>query len=123
MIVGSDSPTLPIERPAEAFACLEEGADAAVVPAEDGGYCLLGARRALPDLFAGISWGTAEVLRATIAAARRSGLRLSLLDPWHDVDTPEDLLRLAREIAVSPAARRPRRTAALIGALRRRGRL
>ena len=49
-------------------------------------------------LFESIHWGTGRVLQQTRAAIRASGLSCYELPPWHDVDRPADLDRLAREI-------------------------
>jgi hypothetical protein len=42
----------------------------------EGGYAMVGLRRALPELFAGIPWGTDQVMAATRARARKHGLSL-----------------------------------------------
>jgi hypothetical protein len=46
-------------------------------------------------------------------AARREGLRVRALDPWYDVDLPEDLLRLERALAAASDAVAPRTREAL----------
>jgi uncharacterized protein len=99
--VGADHPTLPAARLAELFAALRNGWDAALVPAEDGGYCAIGLRREVPPraVFEGIAWSTAEVLEQTVARLASAGLRYRLLEPGYDVDRPEDLDRLRRDLA------------------------
>jgi rSAM/selenodomain-associated transferase 1 len=111
LIIGSDLPALPVAYLEEAARVLAEGAaDVVLGPAEDGGYYLIGLRRAAPALFTDIAWSTAEVLTATRARARALGLCAYLLPPWHDVDTPDDLARLRRDLAGDDAgARRTRR--------------
>ncbi|MHC4481518.1 MAG: TIGR04283 family arsenosugar biosynthesis glycosyltransferase, partial [Planctomycetota bacterium] len=59
--------------------------------AADGGYYLIGLRRAAPPLFAGVQWGTGRVLSQTLARARKGGLSVKLLPRLPDVDRPEDL--------------------------------
>ena len=49
-------------------------------------------------LFESIHWGTGRVLRQTRAAVRACGLSCHELPAWHDVDRPDDLDRVAREI-------------------------
>jgi len=39
----------------------------------ESGYAMVGLRRALPELFAGIPWGTDQVMAATRARARKHG--------------------------------------------------
>jgi hypothetical protein len=76
-------------------------------PAEDGGYTLLGMRRAHAHLFAGIDWSTARVGAQTRARAAEAGLTLVELDPWYDVDEPATLARLVVDLDASgPAAAR-----------------
>lgn len=95
--LGSDHPTLPLEIVHEAFARLEAGADVVLGPAEDGGYYLIALRAAAvaPRLFEGIAWSTSQVFPETVERCRELGLRLDLLPEASDVDTPEDLRRLA----------------------------
>lgn len=98
--VGSDHPELTAARVEEAFAALEGGADVALGPAADGGYYLVAVRpeAACRDLFADIPWSTAAVLAATVRRAAAAGLTVHLLPPGRDVDTPEDLARLAARL-------------------------
>ncbi len=67
--------------------------DAVALPVEDGGYILLGLRRASPHLFAGISWGTATVMAETRARAKAASIDLVELEPLWDIDIPEDYNR------------------------------
>ncbi|MBM3354615.1 MAG: glycosyltransferase [Betaproteobacteria bacterium] len=94
VLIGSDCPEL---RPADiraAFAALRAGADLVLAPAEDGGYPLIGLRRASPALFDGMPWGGPEVLRETRRRAARLGWSLQELRTLWDVDRPADLARL-----------------------------
>jgi rSAM/selenodomain-associated transferase 1 len=101
-ILGADAPTLPRVLVEDAFERLATGADAVIVPAEDGGYVLVGASRPLPALFAGVPWGTASVADETRRLAREAGLVMAETAPWFDVDVEADLTRLARELAANP---------------------
>jgi len=65
-----------------------------VCPAEDGGYVLIGMRKPLAALFAGMAWSTDAVMAETRRRMRYH--KLSWQEPvtlW-DVDRPEDLPRL-----------------------------
>jgi rSAM/selenodomain-associated transferase 1 len=95
--VGTDSPTLPVEWVAETFDLLES-ADIVLGPAADGGYYLIGLRRLSP-VFSGIEWGTARVLRQTVARAAEADCSLNLLPPWYDVDTLDDWYLLHGHVA------------------------
>jgi rSAM/selenodomain-associated transferase 1 len=104
--VGADHPTLSPRVLEQALAALGR-ADAAVVPAEDGGYCAIGlsarARFALGDLFHDVPWSTGGVLEATLERIRDAGLSCRRLDPFYDVDRPADLERLKRDLAARHA--------------------
>ena len=95
--VGSDHPDLPTTIVEAAFRHLEEGADVVLGPAEDGGYYLVGVRRDSMDrrIFESIEWSTDRVLAETRERCAGLGLRVKLLASAADVDTPDDLRRLA----------------------------
>ena len=85
VLVGCDCPVLCAGDLREAFEQLAE-ADAVFAPAEDGGYALVGASRAITPVFADVPWGTPAVMAATrerLLAARLSWRELRTL--W-DVD-------------------------------------
>lgn len=105
LLIGSDSPTLPLEFITDAEDRLTT-VDLVLGPSEDGGYYLLGQRRLFPEIFRGVAWGGADVLRTTLAKLDRS--RVELLPPWYDVDRPEDLDRLRTELVGSGVCERTR---------------
>lgn len=93
VLVGTDCPWLNIEDIIAAFTALDT-ADAVYAPAHDGGYVLVGLARAVPELFAGIAWGTGQVMAATRNAAARTRTHLAELRALPDLDTLTDLARL-----------------------------
>jgi uncharacterized protein len=94
-LVGSDLPTITGAPVREAFRLLAADPAAVVLgPALDGGYYLVAAAH-VPPIFDGIAWGTGRVLQQTRDAATRAGLRIHTVAPLGDVDTVEDLRRLA----------------------------
>jgi rSAM/selenodomain-associated transferase 2/rSAM/selenodomain-associated transferase 1 len=93
IIIGTDCPALTPVQLREAAAALEDD-DAVLVPAEDGGYALIGLRRADARVFAGIEWGGATVMAATRRNLAALGWRWRELAPSWDVDRPEDFARL-----------------------------
>jgi hypothetical protein len=102
-IIGTDTPTLPVSVLADALDRLAGGhADLVLGPSEDGGYYLIGMRRPLPGIFADIAWGGPTVLADTRERAAGLGLKVSLLQSWFDVDTPEDLARLRDALRAEP---------------------
>jgi hypothetical protein len=98
--VGADTPTLPAALITDAVSRLaDDRADVVLGPTDDGGYYLVGLRRPAPALFDGIAWSTPAVLGETLQRAETAGLRVALLPPWFDVDTPVDLERLEATLA------------------------
>ncbi len=98
VLVGADSPTLPVEYVEQAFAELER-ADLVLGPATDGGYYLVGCGPARPPIFTDIAWGATTVLAETIVALADPRWRFSVLPPWYDVDTPDDWTMLCGHLA------------------------
>ena len=89
-VIGTDTPAVGAETVARALAALDS-ADVVLGPSRDGGYYLLALREDRPELFAGIEWSTPSVLAATVARARRAGLRVTFLEVESDIDTAADL--------------------------------
>lgn len=98
VVIGSDSPTLPVRLIERAFDVLDAGADLAISAAEDGGYVLLGLNGVHANVFEGIPWSTERVYERTLERARMAGLTAAELDPWYDVDDGTSLDRLCREL-------------------------
>jgi rSAM/selenodomain-associated transferase 1 len=95
LAVDSDTPTLPAEFLEQALALIATpDVDVVVGPSEDGGYYLIGLRRAHRELFDEIAWSTAMVLPETVRRAAAKRLRVVSLPRWFDVDTADDLERL-----------------------------
>ena len=94
LIVGSDSPDLPIEFLTEGLVELGNH-DAVIGPSEDGGYYLLGFKRATfnQGIFADIPWSSSQVFAKTINKMKENGLNFYVLKEWYDVDTLTELKR------------------------------
>jgi glycosyltransferase A (GT-A) superfamily protein (DUF2064 family) len=107
-VLSSDIPTLPTRLLVEAARTLLAPGERGVFGAcDDGGYYILGLKRAHARLFADIAWSTDAVAGATRARAREIGLDLVELEPWYDVDDAASLARLSAETAgyAAPATR------------------
>ena len=63
-------------------------------PDSGGGYYLIAAT-CVPPVFEGIEWGCQQVLEQTRAAAAHAGMSVHLVDTMADVDTVDDLQRVA----------------------------
>lgn len=93
LLIGTDCPILSVEHLTRCAAALADGADAAFVPAEDGGYTLIGLRKAAWRLFEHIPWGTGDVMRMTRDRSREKNMSIFETEPLWDIDTPADYCR------------------------------
>ena len=93
VIVGTDVPSLPLESYQQAWQLLDRY-DVVLGPALDGGYYVVGLKKAAPALFQDIPWSTDRVLTLTKEKAAGLGLDVGLLREWRDVDTIDDLKAL-----------------------------
>jgi hypothetical protein len=97
LVIGTDCPALTDVHLRGAAKSLRDGNDVILIPAEDGGYVLIGMRSAQPCVFSGIAWGTKTVLAETRTRIIEQRLMLVECPPLWDVDTEADYLRLERE--------------------------
>ncbi|GAA3910957.1 TIGR04282 family arsenosugar biosynthesis glycosyltransferase [Halomonas cibimaris] len=110
MIMGSDCPSI---TPELIQACADSLATHPVVilPAEDGGYGLIGTRGLTPAdaraLFHDIPWGGDEVLAVTRARLAARGLEAAFPATVWDVDRPEDWQRYRRLYPRAPSLASP----------------
>jgi radical SAM protein with 4Fe4S-binding SPASM domain len=130
-IVNSDSPALPAEFLRQAFALLAEpephGKPAArgqsrprgglvLGPSTDGGFYLIGTdaatwrarSAAIGEVLTSAPLGSARALAFTSRAAKASGLTVSSLPLWTDIDDAADLPLMQRLLSPGTAADRPR---------------
>ncbi len=72
-----------------------------MIPAEDGGYCAIAfsAGAAWREALRDVPWSTAEVLDVTRRRLSDCGVELWTLPAGYDVDRPEDLDRLRRDLS------------------------
>lgn len=102
VLVGTDCPAMTPDYLREAARAIAAGYDAALGPAEDGGYVLIAAGRILPAVFAGMRWGGPDVLEEQRGRFRAIGWRWMELPTLWDVDRPEDLERVRAEVSGGP---------------------
>ncbi len=107
VLIGTDCPALTPEHLRAAGACLS-AQRMVFMPAEDGGYVLVGVAHTVPDVFCGIDWGTDRVMQQTRTALQRLGWQAGA--DWSepgtlpDLDRPEDYHRALREGWLQPPA-------------------
>ena len=93
LVIGTDCPALGpahLQAAAAALAAYQ----AVVIPAEEGGYVLIGMRQPSRRVFAGINWGSAKVMTQTRKRLLETGWQWSELPSLWDVDREEDFERL-----------------------------
>jgi rSAM/selenodomain-associated transferase 1 len=111
-LIGTDCPVLAPRHIEQISVVLQDGAEVAVIPAEDGGYVLIGAARMEPPrrdlildaLFDDMPWSTDQVMPLTRARLEAVSAVWHELPTLWDVDRPDDLIRLAKIASDSGAA-------------------
>jgi rSAM/selenodomain-associated transferase 1 len=98
VLIGSDSPDLPLEYLAEAFDKLQRF-PVVLGPTVDGGYYLIGLSQQVAPIFNNIPWSTPQVWPQTIA--RLEGLKVPyhVLPGWYDVDDGRGLHTLLQNLS------------------------
>lgn len=101
--LASDAPLVAASDVRQIIDRLRAGADVVLGPCDDGGYWSIGTRQRPGELTTGVTMSTATVTADTLAIADRLGLHWQLGAVSFDVDEPQDLERLAAELASDPA--------------------
>ncbi|SFB78761.1 hypothetical protein SAMN05660443_0125 [Marinospirillum celere] len=96
LLMGSDCPLITPELLEICAQSLSEK-HAVFLPAEDGGYALVGLNQPCPAIFQNLSWGTEQVMQQTRAIMQELGVHWSEPQVVWDVDRPEDVQRLKRK--------------------------
>ena len=95
VLTGADLPGMTAGHLNRGFELLEEK-DIAIGPTSDGGYYLIGMKQPCREVFRVEGYGGATVFENTVSAAENAGYTVGIGLPCDDVDTPEDLDRLAK---------------------------
>ena len=93
LVIGTDCPALTPDVLREAAAALRQH-EAVAIPAEDGGYALIGLRQPVLAVFQYVEWSTDRVMAQTRQQLQGAGLTWRELAPLWDVDRFEDVERL-----------------------------
>lgn len=86
-MIGTDCPALSAAHLREAARTLGDN-HAAAIPAEDGGYVLIGMKQPAQEVFAGIDWGSKRAMSQSRQRLAAMGWRWSEPDLLWDVDLP-----------------------------------
>ena len=98
-LIDSDSPTMPTDALREAVRELARDGDRIVLGgSDDGGYYLIGMKRAHKAPFENITWSTGSVYAETVERIRDAGIELVELPVWYDVDDGATLAVLEAEL-------------------------
>jgi rSAM/selenodomain-associated transferase 1 len=97
ILIGSDSPTMPVAILRAAVDAVRAGDGVVLSPAMDGGYTLIGLSGPQPRLFESMPWSTGEVYELTARRAREIGLPVVALPRCYDVDDAASLAMLENE--------------------------
>jgi len=87
--LGGDAPDIPGERIEEALAALQDH-DVVFVPTPDGGFSCMVLRKHVQGLSQGLRYGGDDALVGLERWLADRGLLVTRVEPWPDVDTPED---------------------------------
>ncbi|MGA1847827.1 MAG: TIGR04282 family arsenosugar biosynthesis glycosyltransferase [Thermoplasmatota archaeon] len=92
LVMISDAPDIPRSLVEDAVEALRS-ADSVIGPCHDGGYYLIGFSSGSysREFFRGIPWGGNEAATRMAERIEGSGLTLTLLQPWWDIDDLADL--------------------------------
>ncbi len=101
IVIGSDCPVLTVQHLHAGAAALACGNDAVLIPAEDGGYALLGLTRCDERLFENVAWGSDSVLATTRARLQSLHWQWQELETLWDIDRPEDYRRWCAEVLLN----------------------
>lgn len=104
VIIGTDHPTLPSAFIEQAFQALAEPLSLVIGPSEDGGYYLLGMNDFFPGVFEGMAYSHDAVFAQTLHRIGTLQAAVTILPEWYDVDTPDDLARMQRDLQAMPGA-------------------
>jgi len=97
--LGADAPDLPAVRIEQGLASLDR-CEAAVVPTSDGGFSCLVLRTPAQGLATAFGYGADDACTALCRWFERRGDTIALLEPWDDVDTPEQYLDYVRRLTL-----------------------
>jgi len=93
LLMGSDCPAFTPDL-LQHYAYLLTQNPVVFVPAEDGGYVLVGLQTPCPQIFERMEWGTAEVMKQTRQRLQQMQIDWVEAESLWDIDRPEDLNRL-----------------------------
>ena len=96
ILIGADVPGISVEQIEQVCTLLSSRDELIIMPADDGGYGLLGMRKVDAGLFRAVHWGTQRVCKQTLRRATQLGINYRLFSSCYDIDYQRDLARLRK---------------------------
>jgi rSAM/selenodomain-associated transferase 1 len=93
IVIGTDAPALDSSRIKQAIDILRSNTEVVYVPAEDGGYVLVGLQKPYAFLFQDISWGSSDVMQQSRNRLIENKVSFEELAVCWDIDRIEDYQR------------------------------
>ena len=90
ILIGADIPEMSTDVIEEAVKILQSN-DVVFGPSKDGGYYLVGMKKACREIFELEEWSHSKVLEQTIEKVKQLGLSFDFTKELNDLDTFEDL--------------------------------
>lgn len=106
VMIGTDSPTFPIDYIEQAFEHLETTSEIILGKTEDGGFYLIGLRVLRREIFENVAWSTPKTFEQVYKNVHKLDLHLRETPSWYDVDEPKDLIKMQTEILRNSNAKR-----------------
>ena len=103
VMIGTDSPQLQPDVLIDAIERLESKSVSCVIgPCLDGGFYLFASRVPIPEvIWMGVEYSQSTTLTELADLLTDTGMSIDYLDPQGDVDTVDDLARLADDLAIN----------------------
>lgn len=101
IIIGSDSPTLPVDLIQRAISELDEY-EIVVGPAYDGGFYLLGVKKLPRKIFNNVRWSTIYTLSDLLENVHKLKINYTLLPEWYDIDDIMGLEMMKKTLKLTP---------------------
>jgi rSAM/selenodomain-associated transferase 1 len=93
IVIGTDAPALDETMIRQAMEVLHAGKEVVFVPAEDGGYVLVGMQYPHDFLFSQITWGSSKVMQQSRNALDLHAISFTELATCWDIDRLDDYQR------------------------------
>lgn len=104
ILIGTDVPELGTDDLCQAFQVLKKR-DVVFGKTCDGGYYLVGMKKARPEVFGLDRYGHGAVLKDTVKALSQAGVTVGYTGTRQDMDTPSDLREYRKRMRESKALR------------------